>query len=38
MDTKMIYRHYNNRVKKPAAQAHFGIWPAPEARNILAIA
>jgi integrase len=37
-DTKMIYRHYNNRVKKAAAQQYFSIRPAPEAQNIVAIA
>jgi integrase/recombinase XerD len=38
MDTKMIFRNYNNRVKKAAAERYFGIRPAPEAQNILAIA
>jgi integrase len=37
MDTKMIYRHYNNRVKKAAAEAYFGIMPR-DAQNILKIA
>jgi integrase len=37
-DTKMLYRHYNNRVKKAAAKRYFGIRPAPEAQNIVAIA
>jgi integrase len=38
MNTKMLYAHYNNRVKQEAAFRYFSIAPAPEAENILAIA
>jgi len=38
MDSRMIYEHYNNRVKHRAALAYFGIRPAPEAQNIVKIA
>jgi len=38
MGTAMLYRNYNRRVKKDAAIRYFGIRPAPEAQNIVAIA
>jgi hypothetical protein len=37
VDSKTPYRNYNNRVKKAAALTYFGIRPAQEAENILAI-